>query len=1200
MMGNTTKRILVLALTLILCLNLLPGSALAEKTPAGDTDTLLEASAEGTDSVSAFLARTIDETLARQAEVGAEEYCITGLAVSEGGAKVTYRAAAEVCLIAAIYDDATGRMLDCATARVSAGQDAVAELTLGSLGSLPGSFYARAFMTDPSTDAPLCDCFTDRTHTAAMQALERSTVEDYDPDRVLNLDEDATTNFVVFGEDVVIVPCRENADLAEDLGGGEYRISAPSEEVKGLSAGDVLALEQQDGMVLLLKVQSISVSGDTVTLTEDKNADLTDAFSVVKLEGGYQPETEDAPLPEGARTVKAGDGVLSETEAEGGESLSSGLTITLPFEIDLNCDITRAQDTFSEDPPRVSVGFTGTGKVSAYVKIYLTEDEKCVEAKITLEVGGSFGVSGDTGLQTLYLVPEALLLHPVPGVNIGVRPAIVFEVSAALHVTVGVTAALGAAYVQDHFENRSHAPRFTGLEVSVEGELYIGFALVPSFSVITDKVGEVKLTASAGVDLTAKEKLVDPDQRHACERCLEGTITPGLRISADAHFLKWFNTGDVPICSISFAGTDYYYSFDYQDHGFAKCPHEKHPVKVTVRDEEKNGIAGAAVSVSGVTAGAGRAVELTLTTGAEGTAELYLAEGSYTFYTRDSARNAYASQAVTVDGRKNVLLVLQEKVYPVTVTVRSEAGDPIPGAVISGLGLETNPTTNAAGTAVFVMPAGVYTLNVSKEGYKTASVSCSVGSTAAELAVTLEEYEYTVTVTVTDENGTLLRDASVRVEELDRKHFTGSAGTCTFSLKNGSYTLRGESVDGTLTGFGELTVQGEDTSVRLVLTKRTATVSLTVLDPEGKPVSYAKVRGTGLSADPATDTKGVAVMELEKGKYTFRVNTDKYYGAETVVITGPAALTMTLKPNEFHYAYDADTAALTLWGGGAMPDYKYLSSPWYTEYPDDYKTIRTVTIEGLSTVGAYTCYLMDGLETVTLPEGLTRIGKFAFNPCSRLTSITLPEGLQSIGDYAFAGTGLTGVTVPDSVTYLGNTAFGGCESLQSITLPGGIKSLGEWVLSSCTSLRTVQIPEGVTSIGVSAFQSSGLCSVALPDGVTSIPSQCFYECTGLSSVTLPKALRIINARAFEGCTALPEILLPETVTYLWDDAFKGCSGLERIVFTGSAAPTVSAGAFSGVTATAYYPATWTEVPALDENTHITWVAYDPAVGVPEG
>lgn len=185
------------------------------------------------------------------------------------------------------------------------------------------------------------------------------------------------------------------------------------------------------------------------------------------------------------------------------------------------------------------------------------------------------------------------------------------------------------------------------------------------------------------------------------------------------------------------------------------------------------------------------------------------------------------------------------------------------------------------------------------------------------------------------------------------------------------------------------------------------------------------------------------------------------------------------------------------------------------------------------------------VENVIIDEGITRIGNSAFLRNYRLSSVTLPASLTSIGNTAFHECyALSSITLPDSITSIGTHAFDLCTALTSVTLPAGLTTLEDGVFSRCSGLRSVTLPEGLTQIDIIAF----------------------CDCTGLEAITLPASVKKID-------------------TY----AFSGCSNLSKIIMEGSAPEIYEA--FSGVTATVYYPAndpSWDTVIGRQWGGNLTW------------
>lgn len=307
-------------------------------------------------------------------------------------------------------------------------------------------------------------------------------------------------------------------------------------------------------------------------------------------------------------------------------------------------------------------------------------------------------------------------------------------------------------------------------------------------------------------------------------------------------------------------------------------------------------------------------------------------------------------------------------------------------------------------------------------------------------------------------------------------------------------------------------------------------------------------------------------------------------------------------------------------------------------------------------------YGCSGLTHLTLPENLTELGKYAFYQCSGLTEISLPSGVTSIGNYAFAGcSSLKAFSFPPKVSSIESYTFSGCASMDQITIPKGITKIGDGAFQNCSNLIRILVPDSVMEIGLGAFSGcSRLQSMTLPFtgdsaatstasskalfgyifGTTSytggvatkqyysgsgyktyyIPASLqnvvitggnqvlygtFYGCSGLHGITLPGTITGIGQKAFYQCTGLSEITIPQNVTSLAANAFAGCTGMKYVTFSGKAPETIAATAFTGVTATVFYPVsdtTWNDVIGSQYGGTLTWQphthSYYPVVIAP--
>ena len=168
------------------------------------------------------------------------------------------------------------------------------------------------------------------------------------------------------------------------------------------------------------------------------------------------------------------------------------------------------------------------------------------------------------------------------------------------------------------------------------------------------------------------------------------------------------------------------------------------------------------------------------------------------------------------------------------------------------------------------------------------------------------------------------------------------------------------------------------------------------------------------------------------------------------------------------------------------------------------------------------------------------------------------------------GPQVTKVIVTESVTHIGAYAFASSHELTGVTIGNSVTSIGEGAFSGCTALKDIELSEKTTIIGISAFEG----------------------CVSLVDITIPQKVTHIEKNAFKGCTGLTFVELPAGITSVGGGSFADCANLKEITFIGLAPKIWTA--FTGVTATVYYPASeagWTKEMLQNYGGTITWVPY---------
>lgn len=234
-------------------------------------------------------------------------------------ASVTYSAAEEAELIAAVYTEDGKELLASGRRTVSAAEDATADLRL--TGTRPEYALLRVFLLGREDHAPLCASCRTSAFVCPPEEIEATEPKDFEADRVLDM---GTGGFAVVKQGVVLLRAEENAAgqnrlLARDDEAVQYKIGTPNETIRNLRAGQILALEYERGKLLLLRVRKLQTDEDAVTLYGDDNLQLNDVFDLLKLSvtapaERFSRENDGQNTREG-KILLDGDGLTGEAAA---------------------------------------------------------------------------------------------------------------------------------------------------------------------------------------------------------------------------------------------------------------------------------------------------------------------------------------------------------------------------------------------------------------------------------------------------------------------------------------------------------------------------------------------------------------------------------------------------------------------------------------------------------------------------------------------------------------------------------------------------------------------------------------------------------------------------------------------------------------------------------------------------------------------
>lgn len=541
------------------------------------TDTSQNFEVEGNDSVGDALASAISEETQESENRKQSADNITGLEFEDNTAVVEFQTQTEAELVVAVYDEEQLQMLASGKDFVSQ-EENTAEITIS--GEMPQYFVATAYLLNRESHEPLCEAYTTELYTKTVQDLKNSTVDDYDQDKVVQLDNDKETNFAVLNDETTVADEGADKNRLTDNGDGTYTITNADSNFTDLSSGDTFSYNYEDGTLLLVKVADISVNGTTVTVRKDANTDLNDYFDYVKIETDGSQGTwsvDDSNLEEGVTPADSEEDAFSAGDSRigGGNSVKFGKSYNIKEKFDDNISVT---GSFTYD-------FTFA------VDFYITPSYRYFSVKMDYSAGISVNITGKLTIREIPL--GRIEIMPLPCINVGFTPAFVVEASGKLEWSGEIKGTVGAAYDGNTgFKDLSSHPKCQSC-IKLEGKIFVGLKATPYVSIISADLAKASLEFSGGAEITATRSFFDlsKDVIHDCQNCLKGEIKGKLSLEASVDIVKGEIDKKKSVES-SIKIADYYYSFDWNELGWGTCPHICNPVKISVKDTNGNSVPG--------------------------------------------------------------------------------------------------------------------------------------------------------------------------------------------------------------------------------------------------------------------------------------------------------------------------------------------------------------------------------------------------------------------------------------------------------------------------------------------------------------------------------------------------------------------------------------------------------------------------------
>lgn len=582
-MKRTVKRILSALLIAVMLISVVPMGALAvggKNNGELETDTYVK----GSSSVGTMLAETLENAQNEYESDFESGAFVSGLDLKGLKAKVNFSTQKDARLVVAVYAEDSGKMLTSGVKDVSAEETSVTVDI--NKASLPQYYRVKAFLIDADNMSALCSPYTDNTHTQAYIDFMSKDVNDFNSDKVINLDDSEENNFLVVAENAekVVGTSSKNILVSADYDNGVYEFKEIDDSIKNLKPGNVFyfgGLEKDE----VIKIKTIKISGTKATIVSD-DFELEDAFEYIKIDSS-EIQQEISTQSSGAKKAKKveHEGSLEFFDASFEINYKEKENGTRGFQITHH--VNKEGLKVKETPDSEKDWNDNDGKVLANVKadVKLKVDFKVYIAKKYKEI--SFSVTGEAGIalnigaefeHTFKLGKFEATFFKIISVGVGIG----IKVNLKIIVTVSGTLTFKRGFEVKNGEWNiiNDKPAFKP-EVKVEGEIFIGIVLTPYLNLIDGHVVNIEAPITVGPKLSvslSSDVLNDPN--HDCNACLSGSINVELEIKADVWICnKKHNSNErhweLGKHTSTWYITDFYFSITHGKFGWGKCPYIK-------------------------------------------------------------------------------------------------------------------------------------------------------------------------------------------------------------------------------------------------------------------------------------------------------------------------------------------------------------------------------------------------------------------------------------------------------------------------------------------------------------------------------------------------------------------------------------------------------------------------------------------------
>lgn len=490
---------------------------------------------------------------------------------------------------------------------------------------------------------------TSPTYAEQEATFLAKDIEDFGGYTVINLDDDETTNYTVLSKSTQTVQATEaeNTLVRADDSTLTYVIENITDAISCLKAGDILYYIYGDGYddYTLVKIETITVSGQTAMIVGDTSAELSDFFTYIDVDMDvsvaadyFTPAEDDDELSYEGYTVE------EVADSSTTSSTASGMLLQSTV-VDYSGSTELVNHTFTYKESGCSLNIT----IALTANVYLRYDfelwgEDYVESSLslvpTLDVEATISASYSKDIKKLV----GSVACPIGPTGLALTGEVYFvstpSCSGSVKASYSLDASVTAGYVSG--SGFTTSVEYNGFDVDLEAkaefsvtgglELDAGLTFLKVIEVTAAGSASLKLTGETDttVSYNTSDGEITSDLIHECYLCIDGEVDAVAKISATCTtVIKELGSKSA---EYSYKLTDFYLSLlsssGSVDFGLGSCPNKQYRTTVTVADSATgDAVSGAAVYLDDAYLDA---------TGDDGTVTTYCANGEHSMYVQAS------------------------------------------------------------------------------------------------------------------------------------------------------------------------------------------------------------------------------------------------------------------------------------------------------------------------------------------------------------------------------------------------------------------------------------------------------------------------------------------------------------------------------------------------------------------------------------